>query len=346
MTYSLSRIFPSDRRGQAELDRLLTGEHIRRDPNLDYTVGLYDSNHKLVATGSTFGNSLRCLAVDSRYQGEGLMAQVVSHLVSRQMTQGHSHLFIYTKSDKTAIFGDLGFYEIARVEGEVAFMENRRTGFADFLSGLSAQRRAGQCAALVMNCNPFTLGHRHLVEQAAAQNDWVHLFVVSEDASLFPFADRFALVKAGCAHMPNVILHETGSYMISSAVFPSYFLEDDESAIAVQARLDLQLFGSIARSLGVTRRYVGDEPFSKVTGLYNRIMADELPAAGIDCIVIPRKEQDGLAISASHVRQLIKEGPIEAIRPLVPPTTYDYFFTEAGQAVVDKIRTANNVIHY
>lgn len=346
MNYSLSRISPADRRGQAELDRLLEGEGIRRDPNLDYTVGLFDMDHRLVATGSTFANSLRCLAVDSGYQGEGLMAQVVSHIVSYQMARGNSHLFIYTKCNNTHIFNDLGFYEIARVDGQVSFMENRRTGFRDFLTELAAERRPGISAAVVMNCNPFTLGHLHLVEHAAAQNDWVHLFAVSEDMSLIPFSHRFELIKAGCAHLSNVIFHKTGSYMISSAVFPSYFLEDDEAAIEVQARLDVMLFGSIADSLGVSRRYVGEEPFSKVTGLYNRVMAAELPAMGIELIEIPRREQNGLAISASHVRRLLKESGVEAVKPLVPTTTYSFFLTDEGAAVLETIRGADNVIHY
>ena len=45
---------------------------------------------------------------------------------------------------------------------------------------------APKVAAIVMNANPFTLGHQYLVEKAAAENDLVHLFMVSEDASLFP----------------------------------------------------------------------------------------------------------------------------------------------------------------
>ena len=31
---------------------------------------------------------------------------------------------------------------------------------------------------IVMNANPFTNGHRYLIQQAAAQCDWLHLFLV------------------------------------------------------------------------------------------------------------------------------------------------------------------------
>ena len=344
--YTLSEIRPGDRRGREELHKLLNGENIRLDANLDYTVGLYNADYRLVATGSCFANTLRCLAVDGTHQGEGLLNLVVSHLVEYQIQRGNNHLFLYTKTDKTPFFSDLGFHEIARVQNKVAFMENRRDGFSSFLNRLAADRRDDASAGLVMNCNPFTLGHRWLAEQAAEHNATAHLFVVTEDASLFPFADRYALVAAGCADLKNVILHETGSYMISGAVFPSYFLEDEASVIEAQARLDLALFVKIAAVLGIRRRYVGEEPFSKVTGIYNEIMTKELPANGIECIVIPRKTLNGQPISASRVRQLIHDGQMDAVRAMVPSTTFDYFSTEAGDKVVRRIREASTVVHY
>jgi [citrate (pro-3S)-lyase] ligase len=328
------------------MDALLEKEGIARDANLEYTAGLFDDEFNLVGTGSAFADTLRCLAVDRSRQGEGLMNRIVSHLTDRQVRHGHSHLFLYTKTDKAPVFADMGFHEIARVAHTLVFMENRRDGFASFLRALEVHKREGKSAALVMNCNPFTLGHRHLVERAAAENDTVHLFAVSEDASLIPFADRYAMIRSGCADLTNIIFHTTGSYMISSAVFPSYFLESDEAAIRAQTALDVLLFARIARSLNVTRRYVGEEPCSKVTGIYNETMLRELPPAGIECVVIPRKELDGRPISASDVRRLIRDSTLEAICPLVPPGTYAYFQSEAGQKAVSRIKNATAVAHY
>lgn len=344
--YTLTQISPADRRMTAQLDQLLKGEEISRDANLDYTAGLLDDDYNLIATGSCYGNTLRCLAVSSAYQGEGLMGEIVSHLMEYQMERGNAHLFLYTKCDKAHFFEDLGFYEIARVEGKVAFLENRRNGFSGFSRELEKRRGEGTSAALVMNCNPFTLGHRHLVERAAGENDWVHLFVVSEDASLFPFAHRYALVEAGCRGLENVILHETKSYMISNAVFPSYFLPDEKSVIEAHARLDLALFRQIAAAVGVSRRYVAEEPFSRVTSQYNRIMAEELPKAGIECVIIPRLALEEEPISASHVRRLLHAGRLEETRGLVPQSTYDYFFTPEGEETLRRIRQAEVVEHY
>ena len=121
--YHISRIFYNDRREMKKLDALLEKEGIERDDNLDYTIGLYDDDYNLAATGSCFANTLRCMAVDSGHQGEGLLNQVVSHLIQYEFEQGTVNLFLYTKYDKALFFRDLGFYEVARADGRVVFME-------------------------------------------------------------------------------------------------------------------------------------------------------------------------------------------------------------------------------
>lgn len=137
MAYTLSEIRPDDKRGQTKLRALLEGEGITLDGNLDYTCGLFDEDYQLVATGSTFGCTLRCFAVDHRHQGEGLLNQVVSHLMERQTERGILHQFVYTKCKSAKFFQDLGFYEIARVEGTLSFLENRRGGFSSFCKSWS-----------------------------------------------------------------------------------------------------------------------------------------------------------------------------------------------------------------
>ena len=346
MAYTISQIYPGDQRALAKVDALLKQEGIERDGNLDYIAAMYDEDYNMIATGSCFLNTLRCFAVSHAHQGEGLLNQIITHLIEVQYARGNLHLFLYTKTASAKFFSDLGFYEIARVDGTLVFMENRRDGFKSYLRRLEKTRTDGKSGALVMNANPFTLGHQYLVEQAAAACDTLHLFIVSEDASLIPFSVRKKLVAEGTAHLPNVVLHDSGPYIISSATCPSYFLKDKEAVICGQARLDIEVFKRIPATLNISVRYVGEEPTSQVTGLYNSIMASELPGAEIDCRIIPRKAVDGRPISASTVRKALQDGDWKMVSQLVPASTLTWFQSKEAAPVLERIRKAGNVIHY
>ncbi|MBR3007516.1 MAG: [Stomatobaculum sp.] len=367
--YSISEIRKNDRYAVSQMDSLLKEEGIRRDENLDYSCGLYDEDYELVGTGSCFGNTLRCLAVSHAHQGEGLMNEIVTHLINVQFARGNTHLFVYTKCSSAKFFADLGFREIVRIEDQVVFMENSWSGFDSYLKKLkeetarqtssmpgpdsgSAPAAEGtaaagtETAAVVMNANPFTLGHRYLVEKAALENRLLHLFIVSEDASLVPFSVRKQLVMEGTADLKNIVYHDSGPYIISSATFPSYFQKDSDAVIESHARLDIDIFSRIAAALGITRRYVGEEPFSVVTSAYNRIMGEVLPQHGVELVVVPRKESDGAVISASTVRTAIKEENWPLLETLVPESTLRFFRSAEAAALREKIRAAENVVHY
>jgi len=132
----ISKIYPNDKRSLKLIDELLAKEEIRKDKNLDYTCAMFDDDMNIIATGSCFKNTLRCLAVDNSHQGEGLMNQIVTHLVDYEFSRGLSHLFLYTKNKSMKFFKDLGFYEIINIENQIVFMENKRTGFSDYLNNL------------------------------------------------------------------------------------------------------------------------------------------------------------------------------------------------------------------
>ena len=346
-SYNISKIYPSDKRSNKLIDDLLTKEGIRRDANLDYTCAMFDEEMNIIATGSCYGNSLRCLAVISSHQGEGLMNDIITHLMDVQFSRGNLHLFLYTKCDSSRFFNELGFYKIAMIHNQLVFMENRRTGFSSYLNNLKKSKSEGEkIAAIVLNANPFTLGHLYLIEKAAAENDTLHLFMVSEDASLVPFDIRKQLIMEGTAHLKNICYHESGPYIISNATFPSYFQKDEASVIEGHALLDLTIFTKIAEALNITRRYVGEEPNSVVTNLYNEIMQKELPIHGIECIVIPRKIIDNEVISASTVRKALQDNDLCKLKKLVPETTYSYFVSETSDEVIQKIRDTQNIFHY
>ena len=209
-------------------------------------------------------------------------------------------------------------------------MENRKTGFQDYLKSLEKTKKEGnKIAAIVMNANPFTLGHLHLVEKASKENDILHLFIVSEDKSIIPFNVRKQLIIEGTSHLKNIIYHDSGPYIISSATFPSYFQKDENAVIESHANLDLEIFVKIAKKLDISVRYVGEETKSIVTGIYNKIMETKLSEYG-----------------ASNVRLLLKEGNLEGIKELVPESTYKFFMSDEGKKIIKKIEQIEDVIHY
>ena len=346
-SYFISKVDINDKRSNQLVEQILISEGIRRDRNLDYTCAIYDQDMNIIATGSCFGNTLRCLSVANSHRGEGFLNILVTHLIEVQHERGNHHLFIYTKMKNVKYFKDMGFFEIAHVEDEVAFMENKKDGFNDYLISLAdSKRNTTISAAVVLNANPFTNGHLYLVEKAAAESEVLHLFVVSEDASLVPYSVRKKLVIEGTRHINNIVYHETGSYIISSSTFPSYFQEDETSVIRGQAKLDIAIFCNIAKALNITRRYVGEEPKSRVTRIYNETMQIELPKNKIECVIVPRKLESGKIISASTVRLAIKEDDFHSLALLVPKTTFRYFTSEAAAPIIRQIKGSNNVIHY
>ncbi len=317
------------------MEALLAQEGLKRDAGLDYSCGVFDGE-SLVATGSCAGNTLRCLAVAKDRQGGGILNRLVLHLFQVQHRRGNYHVFLYTKPRNAPLFADLGFAEIARAGDSMVFLENRKTGFSDYLARLREETgalasRPGRTGALVMNANPFTLGHQYLAQEAGKACGLLHLFVVSEDVSLFPARVRTELVRAGTAHLKNAVLHQTGSYLISRATFPAYFLPDSDAVCEAQARLDGAVFSRIADALGIQVRYLGEEPASAVTRIYNRHLAQALPAAGIQCRILPRKTTPaGEIISASAVRKALARGDWATVEAMVPPSTLACLRSEEG----------------
>ncbi len=345
--YVVSSVRLTDARTLKKIDQLLVQEGIKRDKNLEHICAIYDSEYNVIATGSAFGNTLRCFAVSSKHQGEGLLNLVLSHLLEREFAKGNYHVFLYTKPSAAKFFKDLGFYEISRVDGALVFMENVRDGFASYLRSLQALKfDQGVSGCIVMNANPFTNGHRYLVEQACKVCDHLHLFAVSEDLSLVPYAVRLRLIKEGTSDLKNVSIHDSGSYIISNATFPSYFLKDDEAVMRVHATLDAKLFALIAKALNISIRFVGTEPTSVVTNIYNEILSSELPKSGVRLKIVPRLEQDGIAVSASNARKAIQQSNFSLLKSLVPTSTYNYFTSPEAKIVVEKIQNTANVVHF
>jgi [citrate (pro-3S)-lyase] ligase len=189
-----------------------------------------------------------------------------------------------------------------------------------------------------VNCNPFTRGHRHLVEEAARRVDALYVLVVREDRSAFPFEARLRLVREGTRDLANVHVLDTGRYAVSAITFPAYFLKRADDVAEVQMALDATLFARrIAPFFGVRRRFFGTEPYCETTRGYNDVMRRVLPALGVEAVEIPRAGAAGEAITASRVRALLRAGRLDAIDELVPPTTAAFLRSAEGRAIRERL---------
>ena len=302
----------------ARLQAFLHACGIEYDPCVQFTALLMEED-EIVASGSMDGAVIKCVAVSPAHQGEDLTGQIMTVLLQRAAEKGLRHLMLYTKPRNQHLFAAFGFHPVVRT-AEVLLMENQRGGLDGYMTALEkpGDDRA-PVGCIVANANPFTLGHRYLLEQAAAECAWVYLFILSEDRGMFSAEKRLELARAACADLPNVLVHPTGPYMVSSATFPTYFLKDKGHAAEVHCELDVRLFGEkIAPTLGITRRYVGSEPLCPVTAAYNARMKALLPDYGVQVIEINRKEDTAGPISASRVRALLSEGNTAALASLLP----------------------------
>lgn len=310
-------------REKAAWQDLLESAGLTPDTDAEQTVLLWDGD-KLVGTGSRKGNLLKCIAVEEESQGEGLTGTILTALRQEAFRAGQGHLFLYTKPENQVLFSNLFFYPVAKT-GSVLLMENQRGGLASFLKNMPKAVSSGDIGAAVMHCDPFTLGHRHLVEQAAKECSHVYVFVLSEDRGACPAGDRLEMVRKGTEDLTNVTVLPTGPYLISAATFPTYFLKDRDRAGQIQCQLDVEIFArQFAPYFGITHRYVGTEPLSQLTNQYNAVLKRELPLRGIRVREIPRLETEGGPVSASRVRALIRENDWEQASRLLPETTLAY----------------------
>lgn len=314
------------------------------DDNIDYTI-VIRQNEEIKATCSKSKNVFKCFAVSDDLRGEGVSTILMEALSNRLFDEGIYHSFIFTKVENTDIFTSLGYKLIHKIEN-VALLESGIYDIKKYLKDM--QKEYGidantQKSAIVMNCNPFTLGHKYLIEEAARQSTEVLVFIVEEDKSSFPFIYRYAMVKEGVSHLNNVRVIKGGEYIISEATFPSYFLRKEDVILKAYTTLDASIFGRyFCKALNITKRFIGEEPYCIVTNAYNEALKEILPIYGVEVVEVKRKALMGDIISASKVRKLIKEEKISDIEYIVPSSTWKFLNTLVGREIMERIRLGDS----
>lgn len=311
-----------------EYERFLESAGLRDEGDADIIAWMTDDYGRPLATGALAGHIVKQLAVSPDAEGQGVMATILTELISEAADQGIFRLFLCTKPANARMFGSLGFYPVIETS-DALLMENRRDGAANYIASITGYD--GICGAVVCNCNPFTRGHRYLIEQAASNCDNLYVFAVSESGSMISPDERYEMIVRGTEDLSNVHVLRSDFYLVSRATFPAYFIKDKVQAEDVRTDLDVRFFAEkLAPALNITKRFVGEEPLDPVTRSYNENMKKTLPAYGIELIEIPRLEDDGgRVISATRVRDIAANAACndselkETICRLVPETTYE-----------------------
>lgn len=338
---NILELHPTIPRQRRQIEMFLHTNGLRYD-DVDYYAAIVDeSSDEMIAGGGLKGSVIKCVAVADGHKGEAVANVVVSHLIAKANAEGCQCVKLYTKPDNRQLFESLSFRLIAESPNAI-LMETGVGGIEKYSEELrvkseelgvkseelkndesvvsNARKPIG---VIVMNANPFTLGHRFLVEQSSELVERLYVVVVREDCSMFSYNERKAMVSQGVRDIGNVVVVDGSDYAVSAATFPTYFLKQLSDATDTQIILDLDLYRRrIAPALGATIRFFGSEPTDPLTRRYNELMHQQLGEEHVH--EIQRKQQEGSAISASRVRKAMMEGCLWDAIQLVPPTTIPY----------------------
>lgn len=358
----MHELYPAIPRQRRRIEGFLQANGLRYD-DVDYYAALVDeSSDEIVAGGGLKGGVIKCVAVADGHKGEAVANQIVSHLIAKANAAGHQCVKLFTKPQNRPLFESLSFRFLAEAP-EAILMETGVGGIAKYSEELRAKSEECNCyllagrnsvevdstklsvdtvkwsvGVIVMNCNPFTLGHRYLIERSSELVERLYVVVVREDCSMFSYSERKAMVNQGVKDLGNVVVVDGSDYAVSATTFPTYFLKRISDATDTQILLDLDIYlRHIAPALGANVRFVGSEPTDPLTRRYNELMRQQL---GDDHICeIPRMEKYGSVVSASRVRRAIEANSLWQVIELVPSSTIPYIIahlaTRALQAELD-----------
>ena len=347
-----------------KVERFLETNQLRLDEVDYYAIVTEPDGDDILAGGGLQGDIIKCIAVSEQLRDAHLSNRLISHLISEAAQRGHHSVKVFTKPQNRQVFESLGFRLVG--DAPLAILMENGHGMEDYKkylqdislstlpsplstlhSSLSSLHSplSTKTGVIVMNANPFTLGHKYLIEKAAAEVDHLFIIPVKEERSLFPYAERKAMIEQSLSTLrstrrgafvakrrknsplstKNGAVLSGSDYAISAATFPTYFLKQLSDAADTQMLLDIDIFcRHIAPALGATVRFVGSEPTDALTRRYNELLAEQLPKYGLRLKEIPRLQTEQAPISATTVRSLMAQGMFVEATKLVPPTTIPY----------------------
>lgn len=293
-------------------------------------------NDEIVACGCRDKNILKCFAVSDAYRNSGLFDKIISALLTECYTINEKTLFVFTKLENTKFFESYRFKTLSSANKSV-LMYKSDMSILEVLEKTVAEHNINlthfehkKIGSIVINANPFTRGHKFLIETASRQVDFLFVFVVEENKSFFSFEERFHLVKENTKDIPNATVLPSTKFLISSATFPSYFLKEKKLISTEHALIDARIFAKyFVPQFKIAVRFLGDEPLDASTKIYNEVLAEELPKYHCAIKIIDRLSIDKKIVSASLVRKYFLEHDFEKLSPYVSEYTLKFLKEKA-----------------
>lgn len=311
-----------------KVEKFLNDNDLRLD-GVDYYAGVFliGEDDILLGGGGLQGNVIKCIAIADDLRETGMGTKLISHLYLQAINNGEDTVRVFTKPENKEIFTSLGFKLLAT--SDKAILLENGNGLKHYCDYLASLRREGENGAIVMNANPFTLGHRYLIETAAKEVNNLYIIVVKENRSLFSYNDRKQMIIDGTSDLKNVIICEGSDYQISNTTFPTYFLKEITDATDTQISLDLDLFSKhIAPALNIKKRFIGTEPKDVLTNRYNYLIKSILPEKCIEVVEVDRlQNESNVIISATTVRECLSSFDFYGAKQLVYPTTIPFLLS-------------------
>lgn len=209
------------------------------------------------------------------------------------------------------------------IMGEYVQKRYREQYFSDFFA-----EKYKTIGAVVMKSGPFHLGHRYLIEQAKQQVDFLIVFVIEGDVSIFPFEERFKMTVEGTKDLDNIMVVPSGDFVLSRNNFNQYYRQSYDMTTGINASYDIDVFiNYIAKSLHITHRFAGANAQGRVNKTYYETMKRKLPAGGISFVEIPRLTAGG-EVSTKQILKNIEEQQYDKAFALVPESTKQYLLNQ------------------
>lgn len=298
---------------------------------------------EIIATGSSDGNVLKYFFVNYTAGGRDAATAIFKKLLEHVENTGYKSYFVLTSPNYKAIFLSFGLEEVSSTD-KVTLLEGGNYNIEKWIEDTNKEigPKKGKRGAIVANCNPMTLGHKYLISEALENVDELLFFVVEEDSSVFPIERRLEIVKEELKDLDNIKVLKGGSYIISRGTFPTYFIKKEDDMLDIYTELDATIFGQrIAKGLEINTRFLGTENLDYVTNAYNRALIKVLDDYNIETKLIPRLKIGERTVSASYVRNLIKEGKLDEAYKFLTLSAKEYLETDEGKIIIDRIKNEN-----